>query len=401
MRISTSQIYQQGITNILNKQTEVARLQQQIATQKRILAPSDDPAASAQVLSIENATSTTDQYQKNADMATSRLQLEEGAIASASEIMVRARELALQGRSGQYSDRERGFLAVEIRQLLGQMMSLANTVDGNGDYLFAGYQAKTKPFTIDGSTGSVQYNGDQGVRVLDISPTNTVADGDPGSEVFMMMRGGNGQFATSANSANTGTGVINVGSVTDASAFLAHDYRIVFTSATTYDVLDDTSGAVVLGGQTYASGSSIEFDGQTMIITGAPAAGDEFNVSPSAYQSVFETLDRMATALETPAGTPAANAQLQNALNSAIADIDRAQDNFLEVRAAIGARQNIIEAQKSFNEDLKLQLTGLRSSLEDVDLIEAASNLNLRLVTLQAAQAAFARMQNLSLFNYL
>jgi flagellar hook-associated protein 3 FlgL len=71
------------------------------------------------------------------------------------------------------------------------------------------------------------------------------------------------------------------------------------------------------------------------------------------------------------------------------------------VRAAIGARQNIIEAQKSFNEDLNLQLTGLRSSLEDVDLIEAASNLNLRLVTLQAAQAAFARMQNLSLFNYL
>jgi flagellar hook-associated protein 3 FlgL len=401
MRISTGQMYQQSVSNILTKQTELARLQAQIATGKRILSPSDDPAASAQVLDIENATSQTDQYQRNADMITSRLQLEETTIASASDVLTRARELALQGRSGQYSDEERSYLAVEVRQLLAQMMSLANTRDGNGEYLFAGFQGKTQPFALNSTTGDVDYNGDQGSRVVNVSPTNTVADADPGSDVFMMIRNGNGSFATSVNGANTGTGVIDVGSVTDASAFTGNDYRIVFTSATTYDILDDTSGSVVASAQSYASGSSIAFDGINVVIKGAPAAGDEFNISPSANQSVFETLQTLAEALETPIVGADHNARFQSLVSRTIADLDQSQQRMLEVRASIGARENIIESQKSFNDDLSLQLTGLRSTLEDADIVETASKLSLQLTTLQAAQAAFARMQNLSLFNYL
>lgn len=401
MRISTGQMYQQSVSNILTKQTELARLQAQIATGKRILSPSDDPAASAQVLDIENVTSQTDQYQRNADMVTSRLQLEETTVSSASEVLVRARELALQGRSGQFSNQDRSSLAVEVRQLLNQMMSLANTRDGNGEYLFSGFQGKSQPFALNSSTGNVDYNGDQGARVVNVSPTNAVADSDPGSEVFMMIRNGNGTFATSANAANTGTGVINVGSVSNAAAYAANDYRIVFSSATTYDILDDTNGSVVASAQTYSAGSTISFGGMSMVITGAPRAGDEFNVNPSANQSVFETLQTLAEALETPLTSEAQNAQFQNTLNRSISDLDQSQQRMLEVRASIGARENIIESQKSFNDDLNLQLTGLRSTLEDADIVDTASRLSLQLTTLQAAQSAFAKMQNLSLFNYL
>lgn len=401
MRISTGQIYQQSVSNILNKQSDLARLQAQIATGKRILSPSDDPAASAQVLDIENATSQTDQYQRNADMATSRLQLEETMVSSASDLIVRARELVLQGRSGQYSDRERGYTAVEVRQLLDQMVSLANTRDGNGEYLFAGFQGKTQPFALNSGTGNVDYGGDQGSRVVNISPTNAVADSDPGSDVFMMIRNGNGTFATSASASNAGTGVINVGSVTDASSYAPNDYRIAFTSPTTYNILDDTNGSVVASAQSYSAGSAINFGGMQVVVTGEPAAGDEFSISPSGNQSVFETLQTLAEALETPLVSSAEKAQFQTKMNQSMAGLDRANERMLEIRASIGARENIIDSQKSFNEDINLQMKGLRSSLEDADLVEAISSLNLQITTLQAAQGAFARMQNLSLFNYL
>ncbi|MFO1435234.1 MAG: flagellar hook-associated protein FlgL [Gammaproteobacteria bacterium] len=401
MRIATTQMFQQGVTNILNKQTEVANLQAQISTGKRLLTPSDDPAASAQVLSLDNADRVTEQYQRNADMVTSRLQLEEGAISTGEDIMQRIREIATQGASGQYGDKERSYMATEVRQLLDEMMGVANTRDGNGDYLFAGFKAKTQAFAVDPITGDVAYYGDQGSRVVNISPTTTVPDGDPGSDVFMEVRNGNGTFVTGANSANTGTGVINVGGVSNSGSYVAHDFRVVFTSATTYNIVDDTAGSIVASAQPYTSGGTIAFNGLNVVITGAPASGDDFSIKPSQNQSVFKTLKNLAEALETPLSSPAQRAQFTTTMYRTIADVDQTQQRFLEIRSAIGARENAIDSQKSFNDDLSVQLKGLRSSLEDADIVKAASDLNLNLTTLQAAQAAFAKMQNLSLFNYL
>jgi flagellar hook-associated protein 3 FlgL len=401
MRISTTQLFQQGVNNILDKQTEVARLQAQISTGKKLLSPSDDPAASAQVLNLDDATKTTEQYQRSADMVTSRLQLEENTISSAGDIMLRIRELAMEGSSGQFNDKDRSNIATEVRQLLDQMTGLANTKDGNGDYLFSGFKAKTQAFAVDPTTGDVAYYGDQGSRLVNVSPTTTIADGDPGSDVFMQIRSGNGTFATSANSSNSGSGVINVGGVSNAAAFVAHDFRILFTSPTTYNILDDTGGSVVASAQPYTSGGTIAFNGVNVVITGAPASGDQFSIKPSQNQSVFKTLRNLAVALETPITSGAQQAQFTTTLNRSIADIDQAQQRFLEVRSAIGARENAIDSQKSFNDSLTLQLNGLRSSLEDADIVKTASDLNLQLTTLQASQAAFAKMQNLSLFNFL
>ena len=81
--------------------------------------------------------------------------------------------------------------------------------------------------------------------------------------------------------------------------------------------------------------------------------------------------------------------------------MDQTLDRFREVQAVIGARRNTIESQLVANEDLRLQLKTIRSKLEDVDLVEAVSLLARDSNALQAAQAAFVRVQGLSLFNFL
>ena len=105
--------------------------------------------------------------------------------------------------------------------------------------------------------------------------------------------------------------------------------------------------------------------------------------------------------MESAATTTADAARFQNDLDRAIGDIDQTLDRFREVQAVIGARRNTIESQQQANADLSLQLQTIRSKLEDADLIEAVSLLAQESNALEAAQAAFVRVQGLSLFNFL
>ena len=116
---------------------------------------------------------------------------------------------------------------------------------------------------------------------------------------------------------------------------------------------------------------------------------------------MFETVDRLIATLESPTALAADAAVFQNDLDRALGDIDQAMDRFREVQGVVGARRNTIESQRVANEDLRLQLNTVRSRLEDADLVEAVSQLAQESNALQAAQAAFVRVQGLSLFNFL
>jgi flagellar hook-associated protein 3 FlgL len=113
-------------------------------------------------------------------------------------------------------------------------------------------------------------------------------------------------------------------------------------------------------------------------------------VSGGGYEDVFTSLYKLATDLE-------ANAPDPNSLDQ----IDSAIDQLLGFRAQAGARLNAIQSQETINESLLIQLETTRSTIEDLDYAAAASQLSQQSVTLQAAQQAFVRVQNLNLFNYL
>ena len=287
-----------------------------------------------------------------------------------------------------------------MRQRLDEIQSLANSRNSAGEYIFAGSLVDTQAFTVD-AVGNAVYNGDQTTRDIKISEFRSITEGFTGFDAFMAIRNGNGTYVTDLGAANSGGGQIVPGGVVDKSLYQAHDFRVSFTGPATFDVIDDTTGATVLAAQPYTDGAAIAFNGIQLSIIGTPAAGDEFLVRPSQNQSVFDTVGGVIATMESAAAMTADAARFQNDLDRAIGDIDQTLDRFREVQAVIGARRNTIESQQQANADLSLQLQTIRSKLEDADLIEAVSLLAQESNALEAAQAAFVRVQGLSLFNFL
>ena len=195
MRISTAQMYYKGVTAMLDKQAELAKTQQQLATGERILAPSDDPAAATQAMQLEQIIETTKQYQRNGNYAESKLSLEETVLVEVGNILQRVRELAVRANNDTLSAGDRTAIAAEVRSVQKDLVQLANTQDANGEYVFAGFKTATIPFSDDGA-GNFTYNGDQGQRALQIGDNRQVTIGDSGDRVFMRVDDGAGGFSS-------------------------------------------------------------------------------------------------------------------------------------------------------------------------------------------------------------
>lgn len=397
MRISTSWGQQQAVNSMLDRQYDLSQTQLALGNGKAIQTPSDNPAAAARAVDTNSASAQNDQYTRNIQSATTRLSVEETALSSASDILDRIRSLTLEGTNGTQTDESRQSIATELRQTLNQLVALGNTKDGQGEYIFAGSRTTTQPFTIDGL--SVSYGGDQSQRMVAAAAGLQVATGDSGSDVFMAIRGGNGTFVTSAGATNTGTAVVGATSLTDASAWDGGSYTINFTSPTTYEVHDaaDPTGPAVSTGTYTGTTGTINFKGAQLNITGTPATGDTFAVGPSSSQDVFSTVAGIINAFEAPGG----GAPMNNQINAQLQNLDQAAGSFLDTRTKIGARMNTLDQQTQIGSDVKLQYDTTLSNLQDLDYASAISKFSQQQSALDAAQQAYVKMQNLSLFNYL
>ncbi|CAK0778465.1 flagellar hook-associated protein 3 FlgL [Gammaproteobacteria bacterium] len=279
MRISTAMFHQQSITSMLNAQSQLDETQQQLATGRRMLNPSDDPAASSQALSLRQTVATTEQYQNNADTATARLNLEESSLTGVGNVLQRVRELALKSNNADLTNSDRHAIAVEMRQNFDALVGLANTRDANGEYLFSGYNTQTQPFNV--NANKVSYMGDQGSRFLQIGESDQVATGDSGWNVFMNIPTGNGNglFVTAPGPNNSGSGAIDPGTVVDQNTWKPDSYTISFPTADTYEVRDSAGGLVPGASGAYSSGDAIAFRGIQTTITGDPIVGDSFTIT--------------------------------------------------------------------------------------------------------------------------
>lgn len=184
MRISTSWSQQLSVNEMLRQQAKVSKTQMQLSTGLRILTPSDDPTASANILDFQQSIAQTTQYQSNADTATARLTLEESVFDQAGNVLTRAKELALQANNGIMSAGDRIAIKADIDQLLHEMVGLANTKNANGEYIFAGDLSNIPPVTLNPVSKEYDYQGGVNQRVLAIGPQRQVADGDLASKVF-------------------------------------------------------------------------------------------------------------------------------------------------------------------------------------------------------------------------
>ena len=433
MRVSTGMIFDAGVSSINRQTASLLHVQQQVAAGRRILRPSDDPVAAARALEVMQASDLVAQLKQNQESATSAVGLEETQLTSVGEVLGRVRELAVQGGTATLSTNDRKTIATELRSRFDELIGIANATDGTGQHIFSGYMGSTTPFggTVEDilSFGSeILYQGDDGQRKLQVSPTRFLEVSDSGNDVFKRIRNGNGYFATNYAAGNSGTAVIDAaGGMTNPTTWNAATTKNVavrFTvtaGVTTYDLVDTVSNnslltgaaapALVASQRVFQSGQPIvlksqgaepAFDlGASVTINGAPATGDSFSIAPSASQSVFVTLAKLIGALEATTGAAAANARLSNDIGFALTNLDQGIDNVLRIRAQIGSRMNEIESLGSLNDDVNLQYQQTLSQLQDLDYAKSISDLTRMQVDLEAAQKSFTRISQLSLFNYL
>jgi len=399
MRISTQSFYGSALAAMLDQQAVLSKTQVQVATGKRVNTPADDPIAAVHILELERTQLETDQFGKNGEIVRSRLNLEEQALADAGTVLQRVRELALQAaNTATMSDTDRRSVATEIVQRRQELADIANRQDAVGEYLFSGFSGLTKPFALS-STGSAVYAGDQGSRLLQVGASQRVADGHSGFDVFMQVSRGNGTFATGSAPTNSGTGVIDNGSVVDKAAWVPGDYSLNFVSSSNWQVVDAASAVVASG--TYTAGTSIAFNGIQVTVAGSPAAGDRFAMTGPSSEDIFTTLDTLASSLQQTAAAPADKARLQTALGGVLQQIDQGADHLLGIRAEVGSRLSMLDGAESMRENLKVDIAGSLANLRDLDYAEAMTRMNQQLVGLQAAQQSYIKIAQLSLFNYL
>lgn len=416
MRVSTSQIFDNGTLNIQRNQGSLFKLQNQLSTGRRILAPEDDPIGASEALKVNQSMSVNAQFMDNQASAGSQLALVEDHLGGVSNLIMDVQERVVQAGNGSLTDQDRATLATEIRQRYEELLGHANSADGGGQYLFAGYRGSTQPFGVSGTPGNrtATYYGDEGVRQLQVENGRQMPVSQPGSDIFMRIRQGNGTFMTGAGAANTGSGVISTGSV--VTGYDNNAYTLTFTSATTYTLSVNGVPEAPPVTYNYSDGGTINIGNGTIAapntgtnqiafsISGTPVTGDTFTLNPSTNQDLFKTLDQLIKTLESPSTGPtpdATQAARRNQLTAISDGLDRALDNVLKVRTDIGARRLELDSLTNVGQDVDLQFKGDLSRLQDLDYAKAISDMSKQQMTLQASQLSFKQTSQLSLFNML
>jgi flagellar hook-associated protein 3 FlgL len=400
MRISTYTMFQNGEQAISAAESQLMQTQAQLSSGKQINSPSDNPNGAANVASLDTTLSQLNQYQSNQTEGQLQLNQASSAMSSLVNLVQSAQQTLVQAGDGSYSDSQRAALASSLQGDLNQMVGLANASDGQGGYLFAGSEQSAPPFSQVGN--NVTYGGDSTLQSVQVSQNRQLQIKFSGDDIFQKVRPGNGSFVTAASSGNTGSGVIDTGAVTNPSALTGDNYSITFGvsgSSTTYQVQDTTKNQPVTSGS-YTSPSTVSFDGLQVTLTGAPANNDSFTVAPAGYQSIFTTMSNAIAALQQPSGTPAAAAQLQTSVGSALASMGQALDHMTLKEAEVGSQLQQLNSYGTLNSNRTLQASSTLSSIQDLDYAKAASQLAQQQTIYQAALQSYTTVSKLSLFNY-
>ena len=406
MRIATNTLFDRGLAAIDLAQRNLSRAQTQVSTGRRVNSASDDPIAAAAILRTTSGLAANSQFVSNQQAATSLLVQTDSTLGQVGDLLQSVRTTLVSANNAALSDSDRTAIGIEVKSRLDALVSLANTKDGDGHFLFGGYRADTLPFART-STGA-SYGGDDGNRTIQVSASRQLASTENGADVFNRIGAGNGVFTTAAATANTGSGIVDVGQVVSPSALTGHGYDVRFAVAgavTTYQVIDTTTGSAVAApatsGNVFTSGNAITFDGTQLTISGAPAGGDRFTLAPAGKQSIFQTLQKAVDLLATKSGGAAGLAKLSSGLLGALANVDNALDHTLGIRASVGVRQNEVEALASSAAAADTEGQSRLSDLQDTDYAKAIAELTKQQAVLSAAQKTFTTIANKTLFDYL
>ena len=184
MKISTTLYFDRATQQLSNSQNELSKTQEQLSTGKQIVKPSDAPNKAALVTRLESELARQTGYQDTLKSVNVRLTAEETALKSTSDVMYRIKELSVQAANDTLAPQDRQSIALEISNLKDQILSLANSHDSNGNYLFSGSKSSEPAFSKDAS-GRVSYQGDQSRMKVNVGDSRRMNLNMPGSDAYV------------------------------------------------------------------------------------------------------------------------------------------------------------------------------------------------------------------------
>lgn len=183
MRISTAQFYESSAANYQKNFSNVVKSSEEASSLVRVNTAADDPVGASRLLQLGQQASMLDQYKTNTSTIKATLAQTESVMTSITNVLQRAKELAIGANNAGYTDADRQSNASELGQIEEQLLSLMNSQDENGKYIFSGSKGDTVPFTRN-SDGTYSYNGDQVTLNLPVGDSMSMATNSTGWEVF-------------------------------------------------------------------------------------------------------------------------------------------------------------------------------------------------------------------------
>lgn len=402
MRLSNNLMHKTNLNSILNNQQEVNKAQQQVNTQKRVLTASDDPSATARALLYTDRIQTNEQYTKSLTMLTSRLKTQESVLDNIKDSITRAHVLTIQAGSGALSSDDRAGISEEITSIKDTILDLMNAKSEDGRYIFSGYQDNTQTYSYNSTSNEYEYHGDQGQHKIKVAEGVDIKSSDNGHDVFESVdqrldidRGTllpvtasvyvkeQGQFDTFHKAQYNAS---------PSAPANANTMTINFTSATTYDVLQ---GATLIKSGTYSDGVA-NIDGMEIKPNGA--ASVSFDLAQPSKDNVLNTLQSLESALN---DTSLSQDDYEQVLADSLAGLLNAKNLVSQTQSGLGGRMNTAQRIVDANADLDINNKAAKATLVELDMAEAITELTKHETALQASQATFGRLTNLSLLEYI
>ncbi len=409
MRLSFNMKFDQSLNGILNTQAKLTRAETQLSRQTRILSPADDPAAAAKVLGLDQSLNQVEQYQSNSVLLKNNLALEETVLSNMRTSMDRVRTLAIAAGNGALTPADRSAIAGEIKNIQVELFDLMNTRNSEGGYIFSGFQDQSKSYVFNEVSQKYEFQGDDGQKSLQISPTIALSSNDSGKNVFENV---DARFKPTP-------AVISSGGATAASAIVSNqtqfdtffrdsydpltatnnDYNVVLTAPSNYEILRDGVALAPAVTGTFTPGQPISFKGVSIVIEGAAAVPGQvdFSLNPPEKINILNTLNDFVAVLD----SGVAGSVLSESISDAIIQVTSAAFKVDSTVSFIGGRVNVLDSVFETNADLTINNKEYRAALSEVDYASALTEITKQQIALEAVSAAFVKVSGVSLFDYI
>ena len=427
MQVSTKLLNQQQVRHFSKINEKIADTQERVSTGKSILRASDDPVAAVNLSVAKEQSLILEQFQRNIDAAETKLNLTDTTLQQAVNVLTRFSELITMARNGALNEEGHLAISTEMKQLKEVLLGLANTTDANGQGIFGGYNGVDRPFEMK-TDGTVEYLGNRGQNSLQISENMTVSTNIDGGSAFM-------RIDTDGGRRNLFDIVdLTVNAVETASAFSpkanANWYADVYFELPSRmeEWSLDLTGS--LGSRTITASinegglqnlvdaiNAVSADTGTTAVLGPDgkriALQDDMNgnitIENIQIEGIDAALDQVTSYLEFTGRDAAGNATTKTMkmtdedqlVSASIGNVQKAIDNLSLQRAYVGGQLSKVATQTDVIGSRKLAVEKDVSRLGDADLAALITELQSQLTNLNAAQAAFAKIGQQSLFDYI